>query len=144
MRIKTADILRKNVKDLPAHLAAAKAAVAQSHNHGGDTGAGVSACLDAPDTGGAASSSGDALAVVRKDRNVEFTRLRPVIPRGWAKTLNADAADEYSRVLVDWGDKDTKELRARYYNVSGQRAPAYTPDPTLIKWIAYIKVANNM
>ena len=58
--------------------------------------------------------------------------------------MNADDADEYSRVLADLGDKDTKELRALYYNVSGQRAPAYTPDQTLIKWIAYIKVADNM
>jgi len=58
--------------------------------------------------------------------------------------LNANDADEYSRVLVDLGDKDAKELRALYYNVSGQRAPPYTPDQTLITWIAYIKVANNM
>ena len=54
MRLRTA----KNAKDLPGHLEAARAAVAQAHNHRGDTGAGVLACLDAPDTGGAASSSG--------------------------------------------------------------------------------------
>ena len=28
-----------------------------------------------------------AVAVVRKDRHVEFTRLNPIIPKGWATKI---------------------------------------------------------
>ena len=129
MSVKAKNRLRENKEHLPDAVAAAKAAVSQR------------ADTDAPDTGGAASSSVYSPATIR---NVQFTKYQPIIADDWEKTLNNENALDYWDAWAALGGKDMKELRALYFNVSGQHAPVKVPKQTLTRWIAHIKVVNNM